>query len=242
MTTEIIIVVGALAGGFVSGLTGFGTGMTALVLWLHVLPATVAGPLVVICSVAGQLIALPSIWHALDVRRLLPFVVCGLAGIPLGTWLLTWMPLGPIKLAVGALISAYSAIMLLGGYRPVVKWGGRMADGVVGWAGGVLGGLAGLSGPLPTIWASVRGWGKDERRAVFQGFNLAILAATLVAHAIAGLLTPDVGYVTLIALPGTLAGSALGQHVYHRLDDHRFDRVVLAFLGIAGGTLMWPGW
>ena len=117
-----------------------------------------------------------------------------------------------------------------------------MADGFVGWGGGVLGGLAGLSGALPTIWASLRGWGKDERRAVFQGFNLAILGATLIAHAVAGLLTPDVGHAVLLALPGTLIGSVLGQQVYRRLDDHRFDRVVLMFLGIAGVALMWPGW
>ena len=236
-----IIITGALAGGFVSGLTGFGTGMTALVLWLHVLPAMVAGPLVVICSVAGQLIALPSIWHAVDVKRLLPFVIPGLIGIPLGTWLLTWVALTPFKFWVGAVIAFYSAIILLGHFRPTIAWGGRFADGIVGWAGGVLGGLAGLSGLLPTIWASVRGWGKDERRAVFQGFNLTILGATLIAHAAAGLLTPDVGHAALIALPGTLAGSALGQHIYRRLDDHRFDRVVLAFLGVAGALLMWSG-
>jgi hypothetical protein len=34
-------------------------------------------------------------------------------------------------------------------------------DALVGFAGGILGGLAGLSGPLPTLWASVRGRGKD---------------------------------------------------------------------------------
>src|SRR6266487_3872163 len=54
----------------------------------------------------------------------------------------------------------------------------QQADGVklwrpcggrgIGFAGGILGGLAGLSGVLPTLWASVRGWGKDERRGVFQ--------------------------------------------------------------------------
>src|ERR1700727_2171966 len=49
--------------------------------------------------------------------------------------------------------------------------------------GGVLGGLAGLSGPIPILWASVRGWGKDERRAVFQTFNWTVLSAALVAQA-----------------------------------------------------------
>jgi len=52
---------------------------------------------------------------------------------------------------------------------------GRTADGAIGFAGGILGrGLAGLSGALPTVWATLRGWGKDERRGVFQAFNLTI--------------------------------------------------------------------
>ena len=68
-------------------------------------------------------------------------------------------------------------------------WGGRAADGVIGFLGGIMGGLAGLSGPLPTIWATLRGWGKDERRSVFQTFNLAVLLAALVSHALSGFLT-----------------------------------------------------
>ncbi len=63
------------------------------------------------------------------------------------------------------------------------RFGGRLADGVVGFAGGILGGLAGLSGPLPTLWASVRGWGKDERRGVFQTFNWTVLSAALCLQA-----------------------------------------------------------
>ena len=70
----LLIVAGALAGGFVNGLTGFGTGMTALVLWLHVLAPAVAAPLVVVCSVVAQLQSLPAIRHAIDLRRRAP---CG---------------------------------------------------------------------------------------------------------------------------------------------------------------------
>ncbi len=243
MTADIaIILAGALAGGFVSGLTGFGTAMAALALWLHVLPAAVAAPVVVICSVAGQLLSLPSIWHAIDVKRLLPFVIGGLFGIPLGTWLLTWVALATLKFWAGLLIATYCGVMLFGQFKPRVASGGNAADAAVGFAGGVLGGLAGLSGVLPTLWASVRGWGKDERRAVFQGFNLSILGASLMVYAATGLLTPDVGRAVVLALPGTLVGSLLGQKVYRILDDHRFDRVVLAILAAAGLVLMASSW
>lgn len=240
MTAEqMLIVAGAFAGGLVNGLTGFGTGMTALVLWLHALPVTVAATLVLVCSVAAQLQSLPSIWHALDVKRLAPFLIGGLAGIPLGTWLLVQVSVGTVKFWVGLVISIYCSVMLLGSYRPTIRWGGRVADGIIGLIGGVLGGLAGLSGPSTTIWASLRGWSKDERRAVFQGFNLTILTASLAAHAAAGLMTAELGRASLFALPGTFAGAFIGQRIYRRLDDLSFDRLVLAILLVAGVTLLW---
>ena len=240
MTVDhLLIVIGAFAGGFVNGLTGFGTGMTALVLWLHALPVTVAATLVLVCSVAAQIQSLPSIWHALDMKRLAPFLIGGLAGIPLGTWLLVQVSVGTVKFWVGLVISVYCSVMLLGSYRPTVHWGGRVADSGIGLIGGILGGLAGLSGPMTTLWASLRGWSKDERRAVFQGFNLTVLTASLIAHAATGLVTAELGRASLFALPGTFAGAFLGQRIYRRLDDRSFDRLVLAILLVAGIMLLW---
>jgi uncharacterized membrane protein YfcA len=106
-------------------------------------------------------------------------------------------------------------------------------------AGGVLGGLAGLSGPLPTLWASVRGWGKDERRGVFQTFNWTILTAALCLQAGAGLITPDVARFGLLALPGTILGSWLGARTYRALSDGNFRDVVLGLLFLSGIGLVW---
>ena len=61
-----LLVVGALAGGFVSGLAGFGTALMALGIWLYVAPPAVAVPLVLICSVIGQITTLPSIWRSIQ--------------------------------------------------------------------------------------------------------------------------------------------------------------------------------
>ena len=57
----LLVFAGALLGGLVNGLTGFGTGMTAVPVWVHGLPAVLASPLVVVCSVVGQLQTLPAI-------------------------------------------------------------------------------------------------------------------------------------------------------------------------------------
>jgi uncharacterized membrane protein YfcA len=42
----------------------------------------------------------------------------------------------------------------------------------------------------------------------------------------------------LIALPATLIGNWLGNRLYRRLDDRRFDRVVLGLVFLSGIVLV----
>ena len=234
----ILVVAGAFVGGFVAGLTGFGTGITALPLWLYAVPPVLAGPLVVVCSIVAQVQTLPAIWHAIDFKRVLPFIWGGLLGVPVGTLLLPHISVSAFRLGVGVLLIVYCGFLLMRRIRFHIQWGGRVADGVAGLCGGVLGGMAGLSGPPPTIWTGLRGWEKDARRGVLQSYNFSILTFALVSQAFAGLITAELGWLVLIALPGTLLGAFLGRRLYGRLDTVKFDRVVLTLLLIAGFALL----
>src|SRR4029077_1874049 len=106
-------------------------------------------------------------------------------------------------------------------------------------AGGILGGLAGLSGPLPTLWASVRGWGKDERRGIFQIYNWTVLTAALCLQAATGFITSEVVWLALLALPASLFGAWLGARAYRVLSDRNFRDVVLGLLFLSGLGLVW---
>lgn len=233
------VVAGALAGGFVSGLAGFGTGITALGLWLYVLSPAVAATLVIVCSVASQLQTLPRIWHAIEVRRVVPFIIPGLIGVPIGTLLLSRVDVRWFKLSIACLLIIYATHSLLHRTPRRFARGGRAADGLIGFGGGLLGGLAGLSGPLPTIWADIRGWAKDEKRSIFQSFNLTILLAALISHWMAGLVNRELIVAAAIALPGTFVGAWLGATLYGRVREQRFKEIVLTLLGISGCVLIW---
>lgn len=240
MSVEIALAtaLGALVGSFVSGLAGFAFGLVALGLWLHVLAPTLAAPLVVACSLAVQLLALPSIWRAVQPGRVWPFVLCGLIGVPLGSFLLGYLDAGLFRRALGGFLLAYGAIMLfLPPMAPFAR-AGRLADGGVGFTGGVLGGLSGLSGALPTLWCGLRGWDKDAQRAVYQPFNIAIHVATLLAHGRDGYLDAEFGLGFLVCLPALALGGWLGLKLYRRIDDARFRRVVLWLLALSGAALV----
>jgi hypothetical protein len=234
-----VLLFGALAGGFVSGLAGFGTALMALGIWLYVVPPGTAVTLVLICSVIAQTATMPSIWRSLDFRLVWPFLVGGLAGVPPGTMLVAYADPRLFKLCVGVLLLIFPTALYFDRRPMAVRFGGKVADAGIGFTGGVLGGLAGLSGPVPILWASVRGWGKDERRAVFQIFNWTILTAALCVQAATGLITRETMWLALLVLPATIGGAWLGARTYHALSDGDFRDVVLGLLFLSGVTLVW---
>ena len=237
--TYALLFLGALAGGFVSGLAGFGTGLMALGIWLYVVPPSLAVPLVVICSVIAQTSTMPSMWRSFDFDLIWPFLVGGLAGVPLGALLTTHVDPHIFKLTVGLLLLVFPIALYFQRTPIALRFGGKPLDAGIGFAGGFLGGLAGLSGPVPTLWASVRGWGKGERRGMFQTFNWTVLSATLCLQAGSGLIKRDVIWLAVVAFPGTILGSWLGARVYHALSDRNFRDIVLGLLFLSGLGLVW---
>ena len=234
-----LLFVGALAGGFVSGLAGFGTALMALGIWLYVLPPSLAVPLILVCSVVAQSSTLPSMWRSFDFSLAWPFVIGGLAGVPLGTRLVAHADPNVFKLTVGVFLLVFPVLLHFNRDLPAIRFGGKLADGAIGFAGGILGGLAGLSGPLPILWASIRGWGKDERRGVFQLFNFTVLAAALALQVLSRMVDAELIWLALVAFPGTILGAALGARVYLAMSDKNFNDIVLALLFLSGIALVW---
>ena len=234
-----LLFVGALAGGFVSGLAGFGTALMALGIWLYVLPPSLAVPLILVCSVVAQSSTLPSMWRSFDFSLAWPFVIGGLAGVPLGTRLVAHADPNVFKLTVGVFLLVFPVLLHFNRDLPAIRFGGKLADGAIGFAGGILGGLAGLSGPLPILWASIRGWGKDERRGVFQLFNFTVLAAALALQVLSRMVDAELIWLALVAFPGTILGAALGARIYHAMSDKNFNDIVLALLFLSGIALVW---
>jgi uncharacterized protein len=237
--TPVLVVTGALIGGLLNGLTGFGTGLTALPLWLQVLEPVVAAQLVSVASIAGHLSALPSLWRETDWRHLGPMLLAGLIGVPMGLWLLPLVKVTVFKLAVGVILICYCLFMLFAAGNLHIRRGHRAAEIGVGFLGGVLGGIAGLSGPPPIVWGALRAWPKAQRRQTLQAFNTAVLAAMLVASLLGGLVDARLLLASAIALPATFLGNWLGEWLYRSLDDRGFDRIVLGLVFLSGCVLVW---
>jgi uncharacterized membrane protein YfcA len=134
----VLLFLGALAGGFVSGLAGFGTALMALGIWLYVLPPSIAVPLVLICSIVAQTSTLPMMWRLIDFKLVWPFLIGGLAGVPLGIMLVADANPRVFKLSVGILLLVFPAALYFNRKPMALSFGGRAADAAIGFAGGIL--------------------------------------------------------------------------------------------------------
>jgi uncharacterized protein len=234
--TLAILWTGTFLGGLAAGAAGFAFGIVASSIWLHVLSPVHSAFLVVSCGVLLQIGTLWPARRSIEARRVLPFILGGAFGIPVGVGLLVHSDAGRLKLALGLFLLAYGLYALAAPRLPYIA-GGRAADALVGLLSGVLGGLGGYSGVLPAIWAQLRAWPKDTARGIYQPFIVFAHLATLV---LIGFVAVDLAGVVLLiaALPALAAGGWLGWVIYGRLDDRRFRQLLAALLVASGAALV----
>jgi uncharacterized protein len=233
----------AFLGGFASGLAGFAMGFVVSGIWLHVITPIQTTALIAGYGICTQGYGVWKLRQTLRWRTIAPFIIGGIIGVPLGAVLLTYLNPGHVRLGVGVLLVIYSVYGLA---KPVLKphTVGATMDGSIGFLNGVLGGLTGLPGFIITIWCQMRGWTKDEQRAVFQPVILTGMMMIVMSLSVAGAITTDTLKLYVLGLPALLTGLWLGFKCYGKLDDATFRKVVLALLLCSGVALIaaqqWP--
>jgi len=234
----LYVLLGAMVAGFVQGLSGFGFSLVSMALWAWVLDPRLAVVLAVFGGLTGQVVAAISLRRGFDWRLLLPYVLGGVVGIPLGVMLLPMLDVNLFKAALGCLLIVWCPIMIFAKRLPKVTCGGSMANTVVGLAGGVMGGLGGFSGVLPTLWCTLRYSSRDTQRTIIQNFNLSMLSLTMVSYLLSGMVTRPMLPMFLLVLPAILIPSFIGTRVYAGFSPQRFRLVVLVLLTMAGLALL----
>lgn len=233
-----LFIVATFAAATVAGLVGFAFGLLAGAIWLHFLPAQ---EMAILVAGFGLLIQGMAVWklrHALNLPRLLPFVLGGVAGVPLGGEILRYASAAQLRAGIAVIMIAYSLYSLARPTLPTATAGGRTADTGVGLLSGVLGGATGLAGILTIIWCGLRGWPADQQRAVFQPAMIATFAAIVLWFAGTGRIGASSLTLLAVGAPAVLAGSRLGLRLYARLDEVWFRRFVLGALLLSGCLLL----
>ena len=238
MTQLWILAAGAAVAGLVQGISGFAFSMVAMSIWVWGIDPQQAAVMAVFGGVTGQIMSAIRVRRGWHVSLLWPFLVGSAVGIPLGTRLLPLLDPNRFKLVLGAMLVVCCSAMLATAKLPKVTHGGRFADAIVGLLGGVMAPLSGFSGLAPALWATLRGYTKDEHRAVLQNFNLVVLSATFISFVVAGRARAEHLPQMAVVAGSLIVPSIYGSKIYIGMSPTAFRNVVLWLLVFAGVTML----
>jgi uncharacterized membrane protein YfcA len=226
-----------LAASTVSSIAGFAFSALCGALLFHLMDSPVyAVQVMIVCSIAIQLLSVASLWRAIDWRALGIFLLGGLLGAPAGVYLLLHLPTSIYRDIIGGLLIGYGGYLLLRWPIRSVRTGSAW-DICAGFLGGISGGLAGFPGAFVTVWCGLKGWDKARQRAVYQPFILGMQPVTLLAiHLMrpSSSTQPQLDWQTFAFVPAALLGAWFGLRIFKRLSDRQFEVVVNALLIVSG--------
>ena len=193
----------------------------------------------IVASIGIQTDSVAGMWRTISLRACAPFLIGGVATMPVGICICC-SPFArrPTSSPWDSGLALDGAYMLFrrppsldeeGRHPPSTSQSAR--------SGGITGPLAALPGAFVAIWCGMRGWDKVVQRSVYQPFILIMQLLTLGALSLASgrsMLNAD---VIAYALPG-IAGAYLGLHVFQKLSDGQFQRLVNLALIVSGIALV----
>jgi uncharacterized membrane protein YfcA len=187
-----------------------------------------ATPLVALVALTSAVLSLLTAWEHLDVRSAGRLLVGSLAGIPLGLLLLRAAPAYPMKALLGIVVVGFSLLNLTRPQLPRLQ--SSAPAYLFGFVAGVLGGAYNTNGPPVVLYGALRHWPPRQFRASLQGYFLPTSILICAGHGMAGLWTPAVLRLYLMALPLTALAVILGHRLSRSIRPERFGRVVYAAL------------
>ncbi len=234
--TWLIFIIGSVIAGFVQGLTGFAFGLVAMSFWVWVLAPQLAAPLVVFASLWSHIISLSSEKKSYKFNKslVLPYILAGLIGVPIGTWLLDLIQPEIFKLVLGVFLIIWSPLMLFNPQFSIIKNAGKLADSCIGFIGGVLGGLGGFSGAVPSAWVMLKNLNKDKQRYIMRHFNFSIQLSAMTAYLIKGNIQSEhIPYLAILVFSVSIP-AIFGAKLFYKISDTQFKKIVLGLLFTSG--------
>ena len=233
----VYAMIAVFAASTVSSIAGFAFSALCGALLFHLMDTPVyAVHVMIVCSIAIQMLSVATLWRTIDWRCLAVFLIGGLLGVPAGVYLLLHLPTTTYRTVIGSLLIIYGSYLLL---RPPARSLrlGRVSDVCAGFLGGITGGLAGFPGAFVTIWCGLKGWDKARQRGVYQPFILSMQPVTLITIQLmrpASSVQAQLDWKVFAFVPAALLGAWFGLRIFKRLSDRQFELVVNALL-IASG-------
>ena len=213
---------------------GFGEAMIAMPLLTMLLGIQVAAPLIALLSITVAIGILVRDWRDIQWASAWRLVVASLAGIPIGFFLLTWIPETAVKAVLAILIIAFSIYCLAKPNRFTLH--SDVMSPLFGFVAGILGGAYNTQGVPLAVYGTLRQWSAEKFRATLQGFFVPSGLMIVTGHTVSGRVTHHVLWLYIASLLPVAFALALGNWLNRRAIAKHFVRwlhVMLIAIGLS---------
>jgi uncharacterized membrane protein YfcA len=232
----LVLVTGSAA---LQSTTGFGYNILVVPLLALFIDPKIVIPTVILHNILLDAVVLISAREFVNLGRIRLMLLTGIVCAPLGVLIQGLVDTQPLRILIGTVVIATGLIMLAG-YRRYIS-NERVAMSVAGSLGGTMNGLVGMAGPPVILLFANQGMPPREFRAnIVTYFFLITLIATAAFWA-DGALTRDVFELTLVTIPATAVGLAVGIRLHGKVPLATFQRVSLLLVIGAGLTAIVAG-
>jgi uncharacterized membrane protein YfcA len=218
--------------GAAQAMTGFGFGLVAVPLMTLFLSPASAIPIIVIEGLVLNLMVLAQSSRQVRLRQIGPLSVAGLAGVPLGVWLLANLDPSSLRVYIGVLMVA-AGVLFSTGLRVSVS-NPRLAGIPVGFASGVLGGSVSMPAPPIILFFANQKLPPSEFRLNLILIITLQLLLSLPVYAANDLLPQKAFVWSAAILPALLLGGVIGTRLLGVVSDRVFRYLTLGAVVAAG--------
>ncbi|MBN2898318.1 MAG: sulfite exporter TauE/SafE family protein [Clostridia bacterium] len=216
----------------VQGMSGFGFSLVAMPFLAMVMPLKVLVPILVICSLALNIIIFSKMTGKVHLKRITVLLIVGALSTPLGVQVLTVIDERLLRGVVGSLVF-FSALIMLRGVHVHFK-NKQLTYAITGFLSGVLNGSVSLSGPPVVLMLVNEGEEKNDFKKNISGYFLALNIFTIPSFFFKGLIDVYVMKMSAIGIIVLLIGATIGIRLGDRIDEKKFKMIVLFMIMIMG--------
>lgn len=221
-----------LVGALVQGCSGFAFSLVGVPIMMLAFPGATVVPIMILLGVGLNFMVWWDSRRAASFREILPLLVGGVVGIPLGTGLLLRFPASSFQMVVGVTVCLVALLLLSG--RTFSLGSSIRTLFPVGLLSGILNGSLSLSGPPVVLFLAGKRTGKDRFRASLSTYFLSLNVFCVGYFAWQGLFPLPVLKTSLYLLPVLVVGTFAGISLSRLLREETFRRVVLGLVLLTG--------
>ena len=226
-----------LIAGVVPELTGFGVATVAMSLLPFMLPFEIVLPLVSLISVVTTGTIMIQSRSKSTIWRLIPLVTGSFIGVSIGMYFLNIIEVKVMTKLFGGFLILYSIYGLL--VKPNSKHFKKKLAIFIGFLAGFFSAAFNIHGPLVGMYeSSDNAMSKKELKNTIVSYMFITGIFTSTGHYMAGRVTQEVLYYTVLALPFLFLGLYIGTRIFKKANTKIIKHLVYLLTMVSGVFLI----